>query len=162
MSSMNLKPETLERIEKQLKRYPSNQSMLLPMLHLVQEEQGYISKEAMEWIAEKLEIQPIDVYEVVTFYPMFRQEPIGRCHVRVCRTLSCALKGAYKTCDALQAELKCGLNETSEDGNFTIEFVECIADCANAPVVHVDETMYAHITPSKVKAFAQELKGSLN
>ena len=135
--------------------------MLLPMLHLVQEDKGYISKEAMEWIAEKLSLQPIDVYEVVTFYPMFRQEPIGKCHVRVCRTLSCALKGAYQTCDTLQTELKCGLNETSEEGDFTIEFVECIADCANAPVVHVDETMHAHITPDKAKVFARQLKDSV-
>lgn len=158
---MDLKAETLERIEKQMQRYPDTRSMLLPMLHLMQEEKGYISKEAMEWIAQKLDIQPIDVFEVVTFYPMFRQEPIGKCHVRVCRTLSCALKGAYKTCDLLQTELACGLNETSEDGNFTIEFVECIADCANAPVVHIDETMHAHVTPDKVKAFAQQLKASV-
>lgn len=158
---MDLKAETLELIEKQMQRYPETRSMLLPMLHLVQEERGFISKEAMEWIAQKLEIQPIDVYEVVTFYPMFRQEPIGKCHVRVCRTLSCALKGAYKTCDTLQTELQCGLNETSEDGHFTVEFVECIADCANAPVVHVDETMHPHITPDKAKAFAQHLMSNI-
>ena len=155
---MDLKPETLKRIERQLKRYPEPRSMTLPMLHIIQEEKGYISKAAIEWIAEKLNLQPIDVYEVVTFYPMFRQEPIGKCHVRVCRTLSCALRGAYKTCEILQEELQCGLNQTSADGRFTIEFVECIADCANAPVVHVDETMHAHITPDSAQQFAQTLK----
>lgn len=158
---MDLKQETLDRIDRQLTRYPDKRSMTLPMLHLIQEEKGYISKEAMEWIAQKLDLQPIHVYEVVTFYPMFRQEPIGKKQVRVCRTLSCALKGGYQTCEVLRKELNCELNHTSQDGNFSLEFVECIADCGNAPVIHVDDTMHAHITPDKAKAFAESLKNEV-
>lgn len=158
MSELTLQPETLEKIEKLIPRYPEKRSGTLPLLHLIQEDQGYISKEAMEWIAAKLDLEPINVYEVVTFYPMFRTEPIGKRHVRVCRTLSCALNGGYEVCKTLQKELNCGLNETSPDGNFYIEFVECIASCGTAPVVHIDETMHENITPDKALALANQLK----
>lgn len=155
---MDLKPETLERIDKQIARYPDKRSMTLPMLHIIQEEKGHISKEAIAFIAEKLDLQPMQVFEVVTFYPMFRQEPIGKKHVKVCRTLSCALQGCYKTAEALQEQLSCGMHETSEDGNFTIEFVECLASCGTAPVVQVNETMHHNITPEKALELATELK----
>ncbi|HEX2099865.1 MAG TPA: NAD(P)H-dependent oxidoreductase subunit E, partial [Candidatus Synoicihabitans sp.] len=88
---MNLKPETLTRIDEVIPHYPVKRSAVLPLLHLIQEDVGYISDGAIEWIAQKLELQPINVYEVVTFYPMFRRQPIGRRHIKVCRTLSCAL-----------------------------------------------------------------------
>ena len=94
----SLTPQTLEEIERVIAHYPVKRSAALPLLHLVQEEQGYISSAAIEWIAQKLELQPINVYELVTFYPMFRQQPIGRRHIKVCRTLSCALAGGYRTC----------------------------------------------------------------
>jgi len=97
-TSVNLKPETERVIEEVIPRYPSKRSAALPLLHLVQEDQGYIAPEAIEWIAEKLGVAPISIYELVTFYPMFRTKPIGRRHIRVCRTLSCALMGGYKTC----------------------------------------------------------------
>ena len=92
---MNLKPATLSQIDEVITHYPVKRSATLPLLHLVQEDVGWISTEAIEWIATKLELQPINVYEVVTFYPMFRQKPIGRRHIKVCRTLSCALTGGY-------------------------------------------------------------------
>ena len=101
---MNLKPETLARIDEVIPHYPSKRSATLPLLHLIQEDVGYIPQEAIEWVAARLELQPINVYEVVTFYPMFRQKPIGRRHVKVCRTLSCALLGAYRTCEAFERE----------------------------------------------------------
>lgn len=155
---MNLKPETLEKIEKAILRYPVKRSAALPLLHLVQEDQGYISRATVEWIAQKLELEPINIYELVTFYPMLRQEPIGRTHVKVCRTLSCALRGSYETCERLQKELNCKAGETSADGEFTIEFVECLASCQTAPVVQVDEEMHHHVSPDKVSSFAQKLK----
>jgi len=98
---MNLKPETLERIEKTLPQYPEKQSAVMPSPHHVQKEHGYISNEAIEWIAKRLEMQPINVLSVLTFCPYFRQEDQkrGKVHVRVCRTVSCALMGAYKVGD---------------------------------------------------------------
>ncbi|MEO0793948.1 MAG: NAD(P)H-dependent oxidoreductase subunit E [Verrucomicrobiota bacterium] len=156
---MDLKPETLEKIDKLIPRYPQKRSATLPLLHIIQEEKGYLSKESVEWIAEKLEIQPIQVWEVVTFYPMYRREPIGKVHVKVCRTLSCALVGAYKTCEKLEQALNCKRGETSEDGKFTIEFVECIADCGYGPVVQVDDKLYEKVTPDgKADELIEKLK----
>src|ERR1700731_2906632 len=99
---MNLSAETLRKIDEVIPHYPVKRSAALPLLHLIQEELGYISPEPVLWIAAKLELQPINIQELVTFYPMFRQKPIGRRHIKVCRTLSCALLGAYRTCAAFE------------------------------------------------------------
>jgi len=155
---MNLSPKTIDYVDRLIPRYPQKRSAMLMVLHAIQEELGYISKEAVEWTADKLGVTPIQVYEVVTFYPMFRQAPIGRRHVKVCRTLSCALRGAYRVCDSLQESLGCGLGETSADGNFTVEFVECVAACGSAPVVMVDDKLHENITPEKAGDFAAKLK----
>ncbi|MEY4814853.1 MAG: hypothetical protein RLZZ162_1926, partial [Verrucomicrobiota bacterium] len=88
---MNLKPATLHSIDEVITHYPVKRSATLPLLHLIQEDVGYLPPETCEWVAAKLELQPINVLEVITFYPMFRQKPIGRRHIKVCRTLSCAL-----------------------------------------------------------------------
>ena len=154
---MNLKPDTLEKIERLIPRYPDKKSGTLPLLHLIQEEQGWISPEAIEWIAERLELQPIQVQEVVTFYPMYHLQPIGKVHVKVCRTLSCALVGSYKTCEALEKKLKCKRGETSKDGNYTIEFVECIANCGSGPLVQVDDKLYENVTPDKVDELVTDI-----
>lgn len=155
---MELSPESLQRIEKLIPRYPEKRSAALPLLHIIQEELGYISKPSMEWVAEKLGLKPMQIYELVTFYPMFKEERMGKVQVKICRTLSCALRGGYKVCEALQKELKCPLGGKSKGGNFSIEFVECLASCGTAPVVMVNETLYENITPDKVEAFADELK----
>jgi NADH-quinone oxidoreductase subunit E len=159
---MNLSEKTLQYVDRLIPRYPLKRSAMLMIFHALQEDQGFISKEAMEWTAQKLEVTPIQVYEVVTFYPMFRQAPIGRRHVKVCRTLSCALRGAYKVCDSLQENLACELGQTSADGNFTVEFVECVAACGSAPVVMVDDKLFENITPEKVPDFATKLKTETN
>ncbi len=156
--SMHLKPETLQKIDKIIPRYPTKRSASLPLLHLIQEDQGYISKEAIEWISAKLDLEPINIYEILSFYPMLRQSPIGKTHVKVCRTLSCALRGAYSVCNQLQEELQCPLGQTSPDGEFTIEFVECLASCHTAPVVQVDQELHSTITPDKVPEFIAKLR----
>lgn len=155
---MNLKPETIEKIDKLVPRYPTIKSAALPLCHLVQEDQGYLSNEAMEWIADRLDLQPINILELVTFYPMLRTEPTGKHHVRVCRTLPCALAGAYQTCQKLEEAFNCKVGHTSEDGEVTLEFVECHADCGKAPVVMVGEDEYTNITPETADDFATKLK----
>ena len=155
---MNLKPETLEKIEKLIPRYPTKRSASLPICHLVQEDQGYISREAMEWIAKKLDLEPINIYEIVTFYPMLREKPIGLRHIKVCRTLSCALNGAYEVKKQLEnALIGEGLGNSNKD--YTIEFVECIASCGTAPVVQVDDVLHQCIKPDRVGKFADMIRG---
>lgn len=155
---MNLKPATLARIDEVITHYPVKRSALLPLLHLVQEDVGWISTEAIEWIAQKLELQPINVYEVVTFYPMFRQQPIGRRHIKVCRTLSCALTGGYKVCEQFQQEFGCRTGEVSADGEVTIDFVECLASCGTGPVVMIDDDLHEKVDAAKVKALSDQIR----
>lgn len=155
---MNLKPETSQRIDEVITHYPVKRSATLPLLHLIQEDVGYISDEAIEWIAAKLELQPINVYEVVTFYPMFRRKPIGRRHIKVCRTLSCALMGGYKTCETFKKEFNVELGETSADGEVTVDFVECLASCGTAPVVLIDDDLHEKVDAAKAREIAAQIK----
>jgi NADH-quinone oxidoreductase subunit E len=155
---MNLKPETLRRIDDVITHYPVKRSAVLMLLHAIQEDVGYIPQEAIEWVAQKLELQPINVYEVVTFYPMFRQKPIGRRHIKVCRTLSCALMGGYKTCAAFEKEFGTHRGEISPDGEVTIEFVECLASCGTAPVVMIDDDLHEKVDAAKAKQLSDQIK----
>jgi NADH-quinone oxidoreductase subunit E len=121
-------------------------------LHALQEHFGYVSRDAVEWTAKKLGLQPINVYELVTFYPMFRQEPLGKTHIKVCRTLSCALAGSGELrthfCTKLGLDPHKHAPQTTPDGKFTVEFVECLADCGNAPVVLLNEDLLPKVTPA--------------
>ena len=155
---MNLKPETLRKIDEVIPHYPVKRSAALPLLHLVQEDAGYISQEAVAWIASKLELEPINIYELVTFYPMFRQKPIGRRHVKVCRTLSCALLGGYKTCETFEQEFNTHRGEISPDGEVTIEFVECLASCGTAPVVLFDDDLHEKVDVAKAKDLSNQIQ----
>ena len=142
---MNLKPATLHSIDEVITHYPVKRSATLPLLHLIQEDVGYLPPETCEWVAAKLELQPINVLEVITFYPMFRQKPIGRRHIKVCRTLSCALLGGYKTCEQFEKEFNTHRGEVSPGGEVTIDFVECLASCGTAPVVLIDDDLHEKI-----------------
>ncbi|MBL9172883.1 MAG: NAD(P)H-dependent oxidoreductase subunit E [Verrucomicrobiales bacterium] len=144
-------PSKLEaELDELATHYPQKRSASLMFLHALQEHFGFISRDAVEWTATKLGLQPINVYELVTFYPMFRQEKLGRTQVRVCRTLSCALAGAYELRDHFCKNL--GLDtakhgpQTTPDGKFTVEFVECLASCGSAPVVMVNDDLLEKVT----------------
>ncbi|MEY2521277.1 MAG: NADH-quinone oxidoreductase subunit [Verrucomicrobiota bacterium] len=129
----------------------------MPLLHLWQEEFGFISDEGVRWIAAKLELQPINILELVTFYPMFRQSAAGKTHIRVCRTLSCAMAGSYqvmeKACAAAGITRHRDDNGThtpislSKDGKYSIEFVECLASCGTAPVCMVQDELVENVRP---------------
>lgn len=155
---MNLKPETLADIERVIPLYPVKRSAMLPLLHRIQADQGLISPEAVLWVAGKLDVQPIEVQGVVTFYPFFRQHPIGRRHVRVCRTLPCALRGSLETCDALLKEFGAELGEISPDGEVTIEYAECLASCGTAPVVLVDEVLHENVDAEGARKLAAQIR----
>ncbi|HEY5552430.1 MAG TPA: NADH-quinone oxidoreductase subunit NuoE [Opitutaceae bacterium] len=155
---MNLKPAILSAIDEAITHYPQARSASLPLLHLVQEDQGFISDAAIEWVAAKLGLQPINIYELVTFYPMFRRKPIGHRHIKVCRTLSCALVGGYRVCETFEKEFGCGLNEVSPGGDVTIEFVECLASCGTAPVVMIDDDLHEKVDEAKAKQLSDQIK----
>ena len=147
-------PTALEtEVDELITHYPQKRSASLMVLHALQEHFGYISKEATEWIARKLELQPINIYEVVTFYPMFRQHPVGKHQIKVCRTLSCALGGAYKLrehfCQKLGLDPHAHGIQTTKDGKFSVEFVECLASCGTAPVMMCNDDFYEGVSAQK-------------
>jgi NADH-quinone oxidoreductase subunit E len=147
-------PADLEAaIDEVITHYPKKRSASLMLLHAVQEHFGYISKQAVEWIAAKLELQPINVYELVTFYPMFQRAPVGKYHLRVCRTLSCALGGAYELhhhfCEKLGLDPHGHGPQTTKDGKFTVEFVECLASCGTAPVMMCNDSFHEGVSHEK-------------
>jgi len=155
---MNLKPATLHSIDEVITHYPVKRSATLPLLHLIQEDVGYLPPETCEWVAAKLELQPINVLEVITFYPMFRQKPIGRRHIKVCRTLSCALLGGYKTCEQFEKEFNTHRGEVSPGGEVTIDFVEGLASCGTAPVVLIDDDLHEKVDCAKAKQLSDQIK----
>ena len=140
-------------IEALLTHYPVKRSASLMLLHAFQERYGFVSRQAVEWIATRLGLQPINVYELVTFYPMFHRKRVGKYHFKICRTLSCALGGSYKLHEHLCKRL--GLDahghgpQTTPDGRFTIEFVECLASCGTAPVMMCNEDFYEGVSAAK-------------
>jgi NADH-quinone oxidoreductase subunit E len=155
---MNLTPETLRKIDEVIPHYPQKRSAALPLLHLIQEELGFISPETITWIAARLEVAPIAIYELVTFYPMFRQKPIGRRHIKVCRTLSCALVGGYQTCAEFERQFGTRRGEVSPDGEVTVEFVECLASCGTAPVVMIDDTLHQKVDIARARELSAQIK----
>jgi NADH-quinone oxidoreductase subunit F len=156
-----------------IERYPHEhrRSAAMPLLHLWQEHFGFISDDAVIWIAAKLGLQPINILELVTFYPMFRQGPAGKTHIRVCRTLSCAMAGSFQVMEnlcaatgikrerqgeglsALRTDSSCGEHNpisVSDDGNYSVEFVECLASCGTAPACMVNEELHEDVNPDSV------------
>lgn len=149
-------PQELEKeIDERITHYPvSKRSAVLPVLHHLQHHFGYISEEAVEWTAAKLGLEPIKVLEVVTFYPGFRQEAPGKYHIRVCRTLSCAMAGSYELMDQLCTKAnidRSGVTHhhpiaVSPDGKYSIEFAECLASCGFGPVCMVNDDFHEAVT----------------
>jgi len=149
-------------LDELIARYPQKRSASLMVLHALQERFGWLSKEAIEWTASKLGLQPINIYELVTFYPMFRQEPVGKYVLKICRTLSCALGGSKQLHEHFCTRLgfdahKHGI-QTTEDRKFSVEFVECLASCGTAPVMMCNEDFYEGVSNAKADEILAKCK----
>jgi NADH-quinone oxidoreductase subunit E len=161
---MNLSiPTSLEaEIDELITHYPQKRSASLMLLHALQDHFGWLSKEAIEWTAAKLELEPINIYELATFYPMFRQQPAGKFQFKICRTLSCALGGSHKLhahlCEKFGLDPKVHNVQTTKDGKFSVEFVECLAGCGTAPVMMVNEDYFEGVTNGKADGIAERCK----
>jgi len=152
----------IAEIDETITHYPQKRSASLMLLHAIQEHYGYVSRQAVEWTANKLGLQPINIYELVTFYPMFKSQPLGKHHLRVCRTLSCALGGSYKLharlCEKLGLDAHAHGPQTSKDGKYSIEFVECLASCGTAPVMMCNETFHEGVSSEKADEILEGCK----
>ena len=147
-------PANLEaEIDGWITHYPVKRAASLMVLHAIQKHFGCISQEAVEWTAKKLDLQPINIYELVTFYPMLRQQPMGKYQIKVCRTLSCALGGAYELhkhfCEKLGLDAHAHVPQTTKDGKFTVEFIECLASCGTAPVMMCNDDFLEAVSHAK-------------
>ncbi len=163
-------PELEKKSNQRIAQYPDDQkrSAVLPLLHEVQHRFGFISPESIEWVAQKLDIAPIKVVEVVTFYPGFRQKAPGKLHFRVCRTLSCAMGGSYELMAKL-CEIT-GIDRSSSDahtdpisvspcGNYSVEYAECLASCGTAPVCLVNDDFHEGVTAEKAPDLIAKYNG---
>ena len=153
--AFELTPERLAIFEELLPKYPTKQALSIPLLHICQEQQGYITDEVIGYVAKKLSLSTADVKGVVTFYTLFQQKPVGRNVVWVCRTLSCELMGARDITRALEEKLDCHVGETTKDGEFTLLEAECLAACGGGPMIQLNDEYFEHLTPEKLDAILE-------
>jgi NADH-quinone oxidoreductase subunit F len=147
---MELTPENEARLDEILKRYPVKRSALLPALRLVQQQEGWISREAIEHVARLLDLTPAQVHDTASFYAMFRLQPEGKRLIEICTTLSCALGGAEQLLEHTCQRLGVEPGSTSADGKFAVRGVACLAACGGAPAVQVDGEWLEHATPADI------------
>lgn len=153
-----LSAQARERIEALKSEYETNLSALIPALHIAQGEQGWLSEETQAEVAGILELTPQAVREVVSFYTMFHQRPIGKYLLQVCRNLSCCLKGGHRLQRQIEERLSIQEGETTQDGRFTLISVECLGSCGTAPVVMVNDAYHENVTPQEIERLLTELK----
>jgi NADH-quinone oxidoreductase subunit E len=154
--------ENLAKAKEIIARYPPRRqaSAVMPLLDLAQRQhEGWLPRAAMDHVAEVLEMPPIRVYEVATFYTMYNLAPVGRHHVQICTTTPCWLRGSNDIADACRRHLGVGFGETTADGKFTLSEVECLGACVNAPMFQVNDDYYEDLTPDGAVKILQALAG---
>jgi NADH-quinone oxidoreductase subunit E len=162
---IEFKPETLEKIGRLIGRYPHDQkrSALIPLLHIAQEEMGgYLSVDTMDYVAGIIGIQPVEVYEVATFYSQFYLEKRGRYMIEICRTGPCAVCGGEKISEYIQKKLNISDGQTTSDGLFTLREVECLGACGYAPAMQINPEFYEQLTEQKADEIIESLRNSAN
>lgn len=152
------KPETIKEIDELISHYPVKEAALIPAMHMLQDDIKWMPLEAMDWIAEKLEIPKVRVYGVASFYTMFRRKPEGRLRLEVCTNLSCSLMGGTHVRDYLCKKLGVKPGETTKDGMVTLTEVECLGSCGTAPVMLVNDKFYESLTPQKIDALLKRIQ----
>lgn len=156
--SFTLTPERERELTEILSRYPTKMAALIPLLHLCQDQNGWISEEIIHFCSHKLDVPPAHVQGVVTFYTLFNQKPVGKHQVWVCRTLPCALRGSGKVLEHCEKKLGIHAGETTKDGAITLRTAECLASCGSAPMMQVDKEYFENLTPEKVDEILDRLR----
>jgi NADH-quinone oxidoreductase subunit E len=157
---MFLSDELRARIAAEFPKYPEKRAVLLTALHFVQAEHGFVPREAVPEVAALLEIKPIEVEEVISFYSMFHSHPVGRWHIQVCTNLPCCLAGARGVVRSLEEKLDVRTGEVTRDGLFSIREVECLGSCGTAPVVQVNNEPYVEgVRDEGLGALIESLRG---
>lgn len=152
--------EKLKKVQEIIARYPEGKqkSALIPLLHLAQEEWGWLSAETMDYVAALLSLKPIEVYEVATFYSMYNMKPVGKYLFEVCQTGPCMLRGSDDIIEYIKEKLHIKVGETTKDGMFTLKTVECLGACGYAPMMQMGKFYKEHLTKEKVDKIIEECR----
>ena len=157
--SFALNPEREREMEDIFSRYPNKQAACIPLLHLCQEQHGWVDDDIISFVADQCELSTAHVQGVVTFYSLFNQKPVGNHEIWVCRTLSCALRGADKVLHHCEKRLGIHEGETTKDGKVTLRTAECLAACGQAPMMMVDKAYHENLTLEQVDNILDDLVG---
>jgi NADH-quinone oxidoreductase subunit E len=156
---------SLKKVAEIIARYPEGKqkSALLPVLHMAQVEfGGWLAVPVMDYVASLLQIEPIEVYEVASFYSMYNLKPVGKYLFEVCQTGPCMLNGSDNIIDYIKQKLNIGVGETTADGMFTLKTVECLGACGYAPMMQFGKTYREHLTKEKVDSIIEECRAKAN
>lgn len=156
--SFALTPDRERQLASILERYPTKMAALIPLLHLCQEQNGWIGEDVIHFCSNRLDVPPAHVQGVVTFYTLFNQKPVGKHQVWVCRTLPCALRGAGDVLAQCEKKLGIHAGETTADGKITLRTAECLASCGTAPMIQVDKDYHENLTPERVDEILDALR----
>ena len=159
--SVEFSKNSLDKVAEIIQRYPQGKqkSALLPVLHLAQDEfGGWLDVPVMDYVASLLSIEPIEVYEVATFYSMYNTKPVGKYMFEVCQTGPCMLNGSDQIIDYIKQKLNISVGETTDDGMFTLKAVECLGACGYAPMMQLGKFYREHLTPERVDSIIEECK----
>ena len=163
LSELSFPPEKIAKVKELIARYPDGKqkSAILPILHLAQEHfGGWLSTEVMDYVAELLNILPVEVYEVATFYSMYNLRPVGKYVFEVCQTGPCMINGSDEIIQYIKTTLAINVGETTSDGMFTLKTVECLGACGYAPMMQLGKTYREHLTKEKVDSIISECRKS--
>jgi NADH-quinone oxidoreductase E subunit len=156
-----LTPENVQRARDTMALYPEKRSALIPILHLCQEQDGWLTEDAMAHVAELLDLTPAEVYGTASFYDMLFTEPVGKHLVSICTNIACLINGGYELLEHAESSLGVRAGGTTPDNEFTLEEVECIALCGEAPCLAVNWRFFGNVTPEKFDALTADLRAGL-
>lgn len=156
--SFEFTTENKKKFDELLTRYPNREAALLPTLWLAQNQHGYLPLDVQEHVAKLIGVSAAHVYGVVTFYTMFKDKPVGKYHLGVCRTLSCALCGGEDLVRHIERRYKIKNNQVTADGRFSLEEMECLASCGTAPAMMVNEAYFENVTAEKLDQLLDKLE----
>ena len=156
--SFEFSEENEQKFQELLTKYPKKDSLMLPSLWMIQHQESWISPEAMEYLAKRLDTSPMNIYSVASFYTMFHLKPIGRYNIQVCKTLSCMLRGSEDIKKHIENRLGIKAGESTKDMKFTITQVECLGSCGTAPCVCINDDYIQNTTPAIIDEIINELK----
>ncbi len=159
--SVKLSDKAEARLEHFIKQYPQRRSVVMVALYIALEELGSLDERAVEWVSNRLSMSPVNVQEVISFYSMYHTKPVGKYHVQICRTLSCAVRGAKKLTECVRQRFKTEPKEVTPNGLWSYEEVECLGSCGTAPMCQINALFFENLDKDKLNALLDRIEREL-